>query len=537
MNNDKLTIEIYKILKDIERYDNTNFIKNIILERGKLKDANIILNNKINKYIILYNKLATRYKNKQEEFYLLLSDYEEKEKEITVLKNRCEFYIMDLSEKVNKNLARIEDNDNINNEKEKMQKEIILLKEIIDILHKKLLSKKVLIEKINKDNDIIKLRHEKQLIKNDKDNIDENNNNDIIILKNEIQNLREEKEKQQEEFNLLKNVNDELIKNKDNIIDNLREEKEKQQEEFNLLKNVNDELIKNKDNIIDNLREEKEKQQEEFNLLKNINDELIKNKDNNIDNLKEEITKLNDIIDNKDDIILYVKKEFEDIKSEFYKTIEEKTFLINKLNDDIKNLIDTNKTVKIINTTENKQDDIYNNNIPIEEFLNVKKRNTIQKRKTDKFFNDILDDIKEKQDNKYNIIICKPKEEEQDIIKPNETITDIIKPNETIKDIIKPNETITDIIKPNETITDIIKPNETIKDIIKPNENIFKQHGGRNINNNKQIVKIDNILKMYIDGNITTLTEQELDQTNKQKINTIYMRKYQRQNRQKNANN
>jgi hypothetical protein len=42
---------------------------------------------------------------------------------------------------------------------------------------------------------------------------------------------------------------------------------------------------------------------------------------------------------------------------------------------------------------------------------------------------------------------------------------------------------------------------------------------------------------MYIDGDITTLTEQEFNQDDKKLIDRIYMRKYQRQNRQKKTMN
>ena len=365
-----------------------------------------------------------------------------------------------------------------------------------------------------------------------------NENNKLIIEHNkfikqikQINKKREDNKKEYKKILFDTEINIKNIKKENNQLkqDNINKELQ-----IKLLETIDDE----KNKTIEILTKENKKLQDEIIKLNEKN-----NDDNNI--ITQTYSKI--LQDNKN-IFLNDKIIFEDDKelsSNILKSvvIDEKQNIIISNSDDSKNYIDVSK-IKNIFTDEYFEDDIKED---IKEDIIEDKTIKINNHNIDIFDKHFINKRTEKRNNEFfKEELNKPIKNNTGEIKNNYNnitySTDYMVNYLKNDDKIKQNKNIfIETIREDEEENEILKAPNIIKpapNIIKPAPNIIKPSpkqnlkGGNNKNNKMNVEIIDNVKKMVIGGELTTLTEQDINIDDKKKVHLIYNKKNKRYNRE-----
>ena len=329
INNQKLNSELNQKIEESNKI-NDNYNKS-------LEEKNIIKNK--------YDKLIQDHDSLNQKYNDILNNYNKTKEELDEVKNKYD-EVVKFSEKneqqleiMNQNLENInkEKNDFINNNKLLIDK-ITNLNDAMDNLEKKN-------NEQNQENDI----KMKEIINKNKKDMEEkeniieeykNKNNELIILKNNFDIIKKNTEDKDIELNNLKN---EFKKLKEDY-DIIQKEKENNDIELNNVKNK----LNNKNDIINSY----EKQIDDLTIKNNIYEKHMNDLKNNNSIYVEQI----DCSKNKNNIY---KKQIDDLKNKnniFEKQIDD---LINKNNiyekqiTDLKSQISENNKINEINNISN----------------------------------------------------------------------------------------------------------------------------------------------------------------------------------------
>jgi len=379
-------------------------------------------------------------------------------------------------------------------------------------------------------------------------------NDNLIIEHNKyIEEINSIKCKYKKNNNELKNN---IIKLKENI-DNIQNE-HKHLKEKNILLEIETEELKKNNEKISNVESKQYNEIQKLNLtIKELNDELVELKENNL-NYKKTILqelKISELVDEKNisfnnNLIIKGDKNLnKDINTdEEIKLNADNIYLFDK-HITRKNIQHKNK---LFFENELKQQEIKNNS----KLNNDDNNSKISNNTNISFSTDYMVSYL-KNDNKL-----KPKEERINVIKEDEEDNenynlnvDIFQKNNlsslTFSNIPEnkinssPEENYIDVSKINNIVINGDNPKNTTDkinvDIPKQNLNLI---GGNNIkkqnnkpNNKMNIHIIDNIKKMYIGEELTTLTEQDINIEDNKKIHLTYNKKYKRYKREQEKNN
>ena len=303
--------------------------ENAILQ---INDKNKILENSIEEYQNFNNDLSQQICNLNQQIVskdvkllelnyqieLLQKKLNEKEEENNILIKNIE----ELNNKLSNNINNINNNDNINEQIEKLKEQ----------LQEK--------EKINNNlnNELIKLKNEKELLKNmvNKDKtVPEYNSKINIVLNDEIEKIKNEKLSLKSNIEKLTNQlkDSQMIYNENEglkqLISKMTSEKEKMDDEMDILKRENEKIKNQIIRLSKNLPEEYNELQKQYNNLENKYLQEVKNKNNKSSPSKTK--KLNNEPENNEEKLMNelkeAKKEIEIIKKknlELFSQLEEK---------------------------------------------------------------------------------------------------------------------------------------------------------------------------------------------------------------------
>ena len=514
----ELVLRIYKIIKNQSKTDDKDFYKNLCLENIELVKLNKSLKSNLDNHKDALLKLSNRYKDKQHTNYVLNDAYNELEKENIVLKNRVEFLQDDMN----------------------------------DVIKKRINTLKVMLVKMVNANELLKDENFKYNLnvvnlKNElKNELDNEFEQEKLLLKTEIQNtnikiteiqlvnkkleleLEQMKEKYIKKELQITTLQDEILKHNKFLHDekynnNLIKEQQltittlKTQLEDNIL--INSKLLKEKEQLLTNyeilkLKNDEQNERDKNENILEISNILMSEQEQNEQEQNEQ--EQNEQEQN---------EQNEQEKQEEQNEQEQDDYIINEIDNisDDKNIMET-----------------INNLCNTDKLFNIKRRNTKNTKKTKEFFDNVLMQAKfplknihlalKKEDNdiKNNCIFIKHHTYNKDIIKPD--VKQNINPD--VKQNINPD--VKQNINPD--VKQYINPDvkQDINPDVKQDVNLYiKQIGGKRKIINKKVIEVDDLLKMYIGDNITTLTEQELNKddinNNKNLLNRIYNRKYQRE--------
>ena len=469
---DELTLLFKNIIDNKSlNFDDNNILKNIIKEHDELKKQNFLLQNELNDKNLQISSLEEciipnddAINNLNKKYYNLKNKFDEIKKNVNGLLKHNDNLIIEHNK-------YIEELNNFKckskNDKNELKKYSMKLKENINKIkteYTEINNKKILLES--------KIEEQYNLI----DEIKTKNNN-----------LYDNNSKQYDEIQLLKLNIDEL----NNKIININ--------------NENDNLIKQNDINNDNLI----KQNDEIKLLKlNINELNNKIKHNDIklggNNSKQEIILNNDNIHLFDNHL--TRKNIQHKNKLFFENElkQQEIKNNNKLNNDDNNSKISNNT-NISFSTDYMVSYLKNDNKlkPKEEQINI------------------INIINEDNEN-YNLNV--------DIFQKNNLSSLTILNISDNKINSSPEENYIDVSKINSEKNNIdVKINN---DISNQNLNLIggndiKKHNNKP-NNKMNIHIVDDIKKMYIGEELTTLTEQDINLNDKKKIHLTYNKKFKR---------
>ena len=525
----KLVPRIFKIINNMPENMDANIFNNIFDENEKLKINNNKLlaklkdlqkrkDNNEHKMINVYHNLKKKIDKLQNENfdlqsreYMLLSEYEHHDKSIKDYQeiiNKKDIEIKELklqNDELNNKIIfrKKEDTQNINLQINKITSELSLLKnkytEELNMNngYKKLIENykedlKICEEKNIKNIDLIKT------IQNEKKQIETK----MLSLTQNIKLVSEENDKLKDDIEILKNQKSSSV---EQLITKLKNEIEDKNKEIDRIKNNLPDT-----NIITKLNEVIEKQNNEFKLLENIykasHEENEKLKLENIE-LQVEIKHLMKSDYDTDYETDYTSEYDTDYESE---SDEDETTEIKKNNKQIFRF----KQRKFRQPTQ----DFFDNLLLEEQNRDKTKEVVIKEPENYTYSTDYHVDLL------HNSNKLVPKEERKTY--SNKQMVNI----SPQKEIFIKNEVPNEIN--NEMDIIINKKNDNI--IIKPDEPIINNIGGGNKKDRFTIHDIEGTLKMFINNDFSTITDQNIDKNDINLGRKIYNRKNVRRCRNKN---
>ena len=534
----KIVPRIFKIINNLPENMDVSVFNNIFDENEKLKHNNNKLLEKVNniqnrkdnnetKFINVYHNLKKKIDNLQKENsqlqsreYMLLSEYEHNEK------------------------SKVNLQDIIN----KKDKEISQLKNQIDDLNNKLIFKKkeeslntnLLINKIKNEYDTLQSKYDEQI---------KMNNGYKKLIDNYKEDLRLCEDKNKKNVSLLMTIENEknqleskfiLINQQINL---LNEENHKLKKDIDILKNQKNITL---ESIIKKLENEIEQKNNEIEALK------IKTSDTNI------ISKLNEVIENQNNELKSLDDKYKNVCENNDRLKLENIELQVEINHLIKSDDDSEYSSNY--DTEYESDDESDEETELKK--NTRKLFGLTHRKlrqpTQDFFDNLL--IEQQNEKCKEVVIKEPidysfstdyhvdmlqnsyklvPKEERKYYNDKQLINNI-----PTKDIFVKNHPETEANKNiNNSLEIIINDKENSKIIIDDDKKVINEHKIQNINHivgggkNKDrftIHDIEGTLKMYINNDFSTITDQNIDKNDIDLGRKIYNRKNVRRCRNKN---
>lgn len=514
-NLNKLVPRIYKIIKNLPENMDLNILNNIFDENEKLKKQNNKLQDKIKE---LQNRKDTNEKT-------FLNIYHNLKKKIDKLQNE----IYDLETREHMLISEYENNEKSKSDLQEIIKrkdnEITDLKNINDELNNKLIFKKkeetlnttLLINKIKNELDTLRTNYNEQIKYNNG-------------LKKLIANYKED----------LKISEDKNKKNIDLLII-IETEKKQLEEQFITLNQK-----------INLLNEENKKSNSNDTLIHKLeNDIMTKNKE--IETLKNNmtdtnmITKLNDVIEKQNNEIKLLEDKYKKLYEENEKNKIENIELQIKINQLIKSDDETDYSSNYDTEYTSEESE---SEIETEIKKNTQKIFGIKHRKLRQPTQDFFDNLLKEQENQSNKKEVAIKEPENFIYSTEHNVEYLQNSNKLFpkeqrkyyKDKYMKDEPTTNINNEIELIINNKKDDNIIIDndkkvVINPiiqNTIPTKLIGGVNKKDRFTIHDIEGTLKMYINNDFSTITDQNIDKNDINLGRRIYNRKNVRRCRSKN---